>query len=167
VNVRDAQGNLIGSGVVGADGRFNVALVPAVTDGSSLQVQLTDASGNVSQPTSVLSPDLTAPIQPTDLAVADGVTLTGTGEPGATVQVRDAAGNVIGTGQVRADGGFTLTLDPAQANGEFIDVRQTDAAGNASSPLALQVPDITAPEAVQNVVVSADGLTVSGRGEAG
>ncbi|MDZ5605525.1 Ig-like domain-containing protein, partial [Pseudomonas sp. RP23018S] len=133
----------------------------------ALQVDLTDAAGNVSAAASVLTPDLTAPAQPTDLTVADGVTLTGTGEPGATVQVRDAAGNVIGTGQVRADGGFTVTLNPAQANGEFIDVRQTDAAGNTSSPLAFQVPDITAPEAVQNVVVSADGLTVSGRGEAG
>ncbi|MDZ5605526.1 Ig-like domain-containing protein, partial [Pseudomonas sp. RP23018S] len=128
----------------------------------ALQVDLTDAAGNVSAAASVLIPDLTAPAQPMNLAVADGVTLTGTGEPGATVQVRDAAGNVIGTGQVRADGGFTVTLDPAQANGEFIDVRQTDAAGNTSSPLALQVPDITAPDAIQGVVVSADGLTVSG-----
>nr|WP_314493774.1 BapA/Bap/LapF family large adhesin [uncultured Pseudomonas sp.] len=167
VNVRDAQGNLIGTGIVAADGSFNVALNPAVIDGSALQVDLTDAAGNVSQPGSVLSPDLTAPAPLTDLVVANGVTLTGTGESGATVQVRDAQGNLIGTGIVGADGSFTLTLSPAQANGEFIDVRQTDAAGNTSVPLAFQAPDITAPAAVTNVVVGADGVTLSGRGEAG
>jgi hypothetical protein len=30
--------------------------------------------------------------------LADGVTFTGRGEPGATVQVRNAAGSLIGTG---------------------------------------------------------------------
>ncbi|WP_033727806.1 Ig-like domain-containing protein, partial [Pseudomonas cremoricolorata] len=167
VNVRDAEGNVIATGVVAADGTFSVVLDPAVIDGSSLQVDLTDAAGNVSEPASVASPDLIAPAQPTDLSLAEGVTLTGLGEPGATVQVRDASGVIIGSGVVGVDGRFTVELDPAQANGEFIDVRLVDAAGNVSTPLAFQAPDITAPEAVTDVVVSADGLTVSGRGEIG
>ncbi|MFP3409542.1 Ig-like domain-containing protein, partial [Pseudomonas sp. SIMBA_065] len=79
--------------------------------------------GNVSQPGSVTSPDLQAPTQPTELALADGVTFTGRGEPGATVQVRNAAGTVVGTGIVGADGLFSITLAPAQANGEALDVR--------------------------------------------
>ncbi|MBC3499759.1 hypothetical protein HU753_27620, partial [Pseudomonas sp. SWRI67] len=107
------------------------------------------------------------PAQPTDLALADGVTLTGRGEPGATVQVRDAAGTVIGTGLVGADGSFNLTLSPAQANGEALDIRLVDAAGNSSTPLQFDAPDITPPAAVSNIVVGTDGLVLSGRGEAG
>ncbi|WP_238214444.1 BapA/Bap/LapF family large adhesin, partial [Pseudomonas sp. PAGU 2196] len=167
VQVRDAAGNVLATGTVGADGNFVIALDPAVIDGSTLQVTLTDAAGNVSQPGSVTSQDLLPPAQPTDLALADGVTLTGRGEPGATVQVRDAAGTVIGTGLVGADGSFSLTLSPAQANGEALDIRLVDAAGNSSTPLQFDAPDITPPAAVSNIVVGTDGLALSGRGEAG
>ena len=167
VQVRDAAGNLLATGTVGPDGTFVVALSPVVNDGSTLQVTLTDAAGNVSQPGSVTSADLLPPAQPTDLALADGVTFTGRGEPGATVQVRDAAGTVIGTGIVGADGLFSLTLSPAQANGEALDVRLVDAAGNTSAPLQFDAPDITPPAIVSNIVVGGDGLALSGRGEAG
>ncbi|MFG0756586.1 BapA/Bap/LapF family large adhesin [Pseudomonas sp. TYF_14] len=167
VQVRDAAGNILATGTVAADGTFIVTLAPAVNDGSTLQVTLTDAAGNVSQPGSVTSADLLPPAQPTDLALADGVTFTGRGEPGATVQVRDAAGNLIGTGVVGADGLFSLTLSPAQANGEALDVRLVDADGNASAPLQFDAPDITPPEAVTNITVGADGLALSGRGEPG
>ena len=167
VQVRDAAGNIIATGTVGADGTFVIALAPAVNDGSTLQVTLTDAAGNVSQPGSVTSADLLPPAQPTELALADGVTFTGRGEAGATVQVRDAGGNIIGTGIVGADGLFSLTLNPAQANGEALDVRLVDAAGNTSAPLQFDAPDITPPGAVSNIVVGADGLALSGRGEPG
>ncbi|MFG0350877.1 Ig-like domain-containing protein, partial [Pseudomonas sp. zbq_5] len=167
VQVRDAAGNILATGTVAADGTFTITLDPAVNDGSTLQVTLTDAAGNVSQPGSVTSADLLPPEQPTDLALADGVTFTGRGEPGATVQVRDAAANLIGTGVVGADGLFSLTLSPAQANGEALDVRLVDAAGNSSAPLQFDAPDITPPEAVTNITVGADGLALSGRGEPG
>ncbi|CRN06907.1 hypothetical protein PYEL_27300 [Pseudomonas sp. URMO17WK12:I11] len=167
VQVRDAAGNLLATGTVGADGTFTVNLDPAVKDGSSLQVTLTDAAGNISPAASVASPDLVGPAQPTDLALADGVTFTGRGEPGATVQVRDAAGTVIGTGTVGADGAFSITLSPAQANGQALDVRLVDAAGNASAPLQFDAPDITPPEAVTNVLVGPGGTVIGGRGEPG
>ncbi|MCE0782037.1 BapA/Bap/LapF family large adhesin, partial [Pseudomonas sp. NMI542_15] len=167
VQVRDAAGTVLATGTVGADGSFAVTLTPAVNDGSALQVTLTDAAGNVSPPASVTSPDLQAPAQPTELALADGVTFTGRGEPGATVQVRDAGGNLIGTGVVGADGLFSLTLNPAQANGEALDVRLVDTAGNSSAPLQFDAPDITPPTAVSNIVVGNGGLALSGRGEAG
>ena len=167
VEVRDAQGNVLANGTVNPDGSFVLTLSPAVDDGSALQVTLTDAAGNVSQPGTVTAPDLQAPAQPTDLALADGVTFTGRGEPGATVQVRNADGTVIGSGVVGADGAFSLSLSPAQANGEALDVRLVDAAGNSSMPLAFTAPDTTPPAAVSDIVVGADGLALSGRGEAG
>ncbi|MEH6422626.1 Ig-like domain-containing protein, partial [Pseudomonas sp. CGJS7] len=165
VQVRDAAGNILATGNVAADGTFTVTLDPAVNDGSTLQVTLTDAAGNVSQPGSVTSADLLPPAQPTDLALADGVTFTGRGEPGATVQVRDAAGNLIGTGAVGADGLFSIALSPAQANGEALDIRQVDAAGNSSIPLEFTAPDVTPPEAVTDILVGPGGTALSGRGE--
>ncbi|WP_284357354.1 Ig-like domain-containing protein, partial [Pseudomonas putida] len=69
-----------------------------------------------------------------------------------TVQVRDAGGNIIGTGVVGADGLFSVTLSPAQANGEALDVRLVDAAGNSSIPLEFTAPDITPPSAVSDIL---------------
>jgi hypothetical protein len=167
VQVRDAQGNLIASGTVAGDGNFLITLNPPVNDGSSVQVTLTDAAGNVSQPGPVTSPDLQPPAQPTDLALVDGVTFSGKGEANSIVQVRDAGGNLIGTGTVGADGNFSITLSPAQANGETLDVRLLDAAGNASTPLQFDAPDITAPNPVSGIAVGPGGLQLAGSGEAG
>ncbi|MFP3527384.1 Ig-like domain-containing protein, partial [Pantoea sp. SIMBA_072] len=74
---------------------------------------------------------------------------------------------LIGTGIVGIDGLFNVTLAPAQANGEALDVRLVDATGNTSAPLQFDAPDITPPAAVSNVVVGTGGLVLSGRGEAG
>ncbi|WP_442757773.1 MULTISPECIES: Ig-like domain-containing protein, partial [unclassified Pseudomonas] len=172
VSVRGAGGVLLGTAVASADGQFSITLQPPQSDGQALEVSAADAAGNSSPVASITAPDVdtpdtTAPEQPTDLALADGVTFTGRGEPGATVQVRDAAGNLIGTGVVGADGLFSLTLSPAQANGEALDVRLVDAAGNSSTPLQFDTPDITPPDAVSNIAVGADGLALSGRGEPG
>ncbi|WP_330508943.1 Ig-like domain-containing protein [Pseudomonas putida] len=167
VQVRDAQGNVLASGSVNPDGTFQITLDPPVKDGSNLQVVLIDASGNASAPASVVTPDLQPPAQPTNLALADGVTLSGNGEPGATVQAFDASGNLLGTGLVNDTGSFSITLSPAQANGEVLDIRLTDTDGNVSLPLQFDAPDITVPAVVSNIVVGADGLTLGGRGEAG
>ncbi|VVP97466.1 hypothetical protein PS910_03480 [Pseudomonas fluorescens] len=167
VQVRDAAGNVIATGTVADDGTFSLALDPAVVDGSSLQVSLTDAAGNVSAGASVTSPDLTFPAEPSDLALTDGTTLTGGGEPGATVQVRDATGAIIGSGVVGDDGRFSITLTPALTNGEPLDIRQIDSAGNSSPPVVLTAPDTTAPALLDDIVVSADGTSISGRGEPG
>ncbi|MHB2053238.1 Ig-like domain-containing protein, partial [Pseudomonas sp. VEM90] len=172
VSVRGAGGVLLGTAVAGVDGQFSITLQPPQIDGQALEISAADAAGNSSPVASITAPDVdtpdtTAPEQPTDLALAEGVTFTGRGEPGATVQVRDAGGAVIGTGVVGADGLFSLTLSPAQANGEALDVRLVDAAGNSSTPLQFDAPDITPPDAVSSIAVDADGLALSGRGEPG
>ncbi|MBV4515028.1 Ig-like domain-containing protein, partial [Pseudomonas kurunegalensis] len=172
VSVRGADGVLLGSAVAGADGQFSITLQPPQTEGQALEVSAKDAAGNTSPSASISAPDVetpdtTAPDQPINLALASGVTLTGRGEPGATVQVRDAAGNMIGTGLVGADGLFSVTLSPAQANGEALDIRLVDAAGNSSIPLEFTAPDITPPSAVSDILVGSGGLALSGRGEPG
>ncbi|WP_353231720.1 BapA/Bap/LapF family large adhesin [Pseudomonas helleri] len=168
VTVKNAEGAVIGSGPVGADGSFEITLDAAQTNGQTLDVTLTDKAGNVSAATPVIAGDTTAPAAPTDLAVsADGLTLTGKGEINSTVIVKNAAGGQIGVGVVDADGNFSITLDSAQTNGETLNVTLTDAAGNVSQVGSVVAGDTTAPDAPTNIAVSADGLTLTGKGEAG
>ena len=98
--------------------------------------------------------DTTAPDAPADLADAtneDGtVTLTGTAEPGAVVDVTWPDGT---TSQVTADenGDFSATSATAQPEGD-ITATATDASGNASDPAVLAYDadpsaDVTAPVA--------------------
>ncbi|MBA4720690.1 MAG: BapA prefix-like domain-containing protein, partial [Alcanivorax sp.] len=112
--------------------------------------------------------DNVAPDAPTDLAVSgDGSVVTGRGEPGSTVTVRDSDGNVIGEGQTNAEGDFEVELSEPQVDGEELDVSLTDEAGNESEPGQVTAPDSTAPDAPTNVEVSGDGTTVTGEGEPG
>ncbi|GAB7528309.1 hypothetical protein PS3A_07170 [Pseudomonas sp. 3A(2025)] len=168
VNVRTPDGSVLGSAVVGADGNFSVPLDTPQNNGEPLVVDQTDPNGNTSSGTPITAPDTSAPVAPANLQVsADGLTLTGSGEAGATVTVRDASGNVLGTAVVGADGTFSVPLGSAQLNGQTLSVDQTDAAGNVSAQGSITAADSTAPQAPASLQVSADGLTLTGSGEAG
>jgi hypothetical protein len=77
--------------VADASGNYSVTLNPPVYSGASVGVRATDAAGNTSPVTSVAgtgtAPDTTAPVAPTGAISADGTTLSGTAEAGATVGV--------------------------------------------------------------------------------
>ncbi len=166
VVVRDASGVVLGSGTAGADGAFTVRIAPAQANGETLSVTVSDAGGNVSPATVVTAPDITAPALPEAQVGGDGETVAGTGEPGATITVRDAADTVIGTAIVAADGSYSVTLNPAQTNAETVRVSQVDAAGNVSASASVVAPDFTAP-AQPSATIAGDGASVSGTGEPG
>ncbi len=166
VVVRDASGVVLGSGTAGADGAFTVRIAPAQANGETLSVTVSDAGGNVSPATVVTAPDITAPALPVAQIGGDGGTVAGTGEPGATITVRDAADTVIGTAIVAADGSYSVTLTPAQTNAETVRVSQVDAAGNVSASASVVAPDFTAP-AQPSATIAGDGASVSGTGEPG
>ncbi|MGN8359413.1 Ig-like domain-containing protein, partial [Pseudomonas sp. SMN11] len=67
VDVRDANGTVVGSVLVGDDGTFTVALSPAQANGELLNVTAVDADGTSSLPAQVSAPDITAPSAPADL----------------------------------------------------------------------------------------------------
>ncbi|WP_367268647.1 BapA/Bap/LapF family large adhesin [uncultured Sphingomonas sp.] len=166
VTIRDANGAVLGTATVAANGIYNATLTTPQTNGETLQVTQADAAGNVSAPASVVAPDITPPLAPTGSVVDAGATLSGTGEPGATVTIRAAGGTLLGSGQVAPDGSFAVTLNPAQANGQALQLVQTDAAGNASPIVAVTAPDITAPTGL-TATISGDGSFVTGVGEVG
>ena len=65
-------------------------------------------------------------------------------EPGATVTVRDPAGQPLGTATVDPQGNYTLPLATPQANGETLTITQSDPAGNISPATTISAPDTSA-----------------------
>jgi len=168
ITVRDAAGNVIGTGRTGTDGRFEVSLNPPLINKEPVTVTATDAANNVSPPANATAPDLTAPAAATNLDVNDtGTVLTGEGEPGAKVTVTGPDGSTIGTGTVGGDGTFTVTLDPPQTDSQTVTVVLQDEAGNNSPPANATAPDLTAPAAAKNLDVNETGTVLTGEGEPG
>ncbi|MEJ8631741.1 Ig-like domain-containing protein [Sphingomonas sp. I4] len=83
---------------------------------------------------------MTAPSAPTATVNGQGTTITGTGEPGATVTVRDASGQPLGSTTVGSNGNYTLPLTTPQANGGTLTVTQVDPAGNVSPAAIINAP---------------------------
>ncbi|HAV1603824.1 TPA: BapA prefix-like domain-containing protein [Enterobacter hormaechei subsp. steigerwaltii] len=155
ITLKDADGNTIGTGKAGSDGKFTIDLGTPLTNGEQITATATDPSGNTSQGGQVTAPDLTAPDAPANLEVSpDGKTVTGTAEPGSTVTLKDADGNTIGTGKAGSDGKFTIDLGTPLTNGEQITATATDPSGNTSPGVQVTAPDLTAPDAPEIVTVN-------------
>ena len=166
VQVRDGSGALLGSGTVGSNGSYSVTLTQPQTNGQTVTVTQADPAGNVSAPTTAHAPDTTPPAAPTGTVNPNGTIVTGTGEPGATVTVRNGSDAVIGTAVVNAQGNYSVTLTTPQNNGGTLAVTQTDAAGNGSNAINLAAPDITPPSA-PTAIMDPHTFTVSGSAEPG
>ncbi|ENM1057953.1 BapA/Bap/LapF family large adhesin [Enterobacter hormaechei] len=155
ITLKDADGNTIGTGKAGSDGKFTIDLGTPLTNGEQITATATDPSGNTSQGGQVTAPDLTAPDAPANLEVSpDGKTVTGTAEPGSTVTLKDADGNTIGTSKAGSDGKFTIDLGTPLTNGEQITATATDPSGNTSPGVQVTAPDLTAPDAPEIVTVN-------------
>jgi hypothetical protein len=99
-----------------------------------LSVLQADGTGNASAVVTVTALDSQAPNPPSALVLAaNGLTLSGIGEAGATVNVFNAGGTLLGTTTVGVGGTFNVTLNAAQLDGQALTVRQVDVAGNVSA----------------------------------
>ncbi|WP_436861325.1 Ig-like repeat protein Blp2 [Acinetobacter haemolyticus] len=133
VVIKDADGKVIGSGTVDAQGKFEVNISPALTDGKKGTITIEDAAGNQSKPVEInAGKDTIAPDQATVQINAAGDTITGTAEANAKIEIRSADGKVIGSGTVGADGKFTVSISPALTDKNSGKVYVIDAAGNRS-----------------------------------
>lgn len=158
----------VGTAPVGADG--NWSFVPsALPDGMhSLQVSQRDTAGNesaavartITVDTVALAPAIDALPSIAQLYVP---VVTGTGEPGALVTLRDDSGGALGTASAGPDGTWSLQLADPQREQLAVAASQTDLAGNASpwsddsGPVIFDRPSIPSP---------ADGTTVASQGGA-
>lgn len=136
VQIKDADGKVIGSGTADAQGDFQITLSPALQETQKGTVVAEDAAGNVSKPVEIKPGfDSIAPDKPTAQINAEGTSVTGTAEANAKIEIKDATGKVIGTGTADANGKFTITISPALNDNNHAAVSAIDAAGNRSDSL--------------------------------
>ncbi|MFE6645630.1 Ig-like domain-containing protein [Nocardioides sp. NPDC057772] len=178
------DGEVVGTAPVDADGNWSLILTDPLAEGPhTAAATATDDSGNVSSPSTPVdfTVDRTAPEPPVITGPADGSTvgdatpeITGTGEPGATVEVT-IDGEVVGETTVNPDGTWTFTPTEPLADGEHtVTATQTDEAGNTSEvsePVSFTVdassgaPVITSPESGDST--NDNTPTIEGTGNAG
>ncbi|MGX4846277.1 Ig-like domain-containing protein [Enterobacter cloacae] len=98
-------------------------------------------------------------------------TFSGTGQPGATIQIKDSSGNTLASAMVSKDGSWTVKL-PTQTDGEHtwsvvqIDGSKTTSAGSITVTVDTAVASVTlATTAGDNVINASEqsaGFTLSG-----
>ncbi|EKZ0158138.1 cell surface protein [Enterococcus faecalis] len=169
IEVRDAAGTVLGTATTGTDGKYTVTLDPGTaTANQTLSVVAKNASGTESQPATATTPaDVTAPtVDNITGNSGSGYEITGTADPNTTIEVRDPAGAVIGTGTSDANGDFTVTLPTGTTNpGDTLTVIGKDNAGNESQPTEVLVPadaTVTAPTVTGVTGNSVAGYQVTG-----
>lgn len=147
VVVKDAEGNVIGSGTTDAQGRFEIGLSPALGADKKASIVLEDAAGNVSKPLEITAgKDTIAPDKAAAQINAAGDTVTGTAEANSKIEIKGPDGKTIGTGTVGADGKFSVTVSPALTDKNMGKVYVIDAAGNRSDATdVLGAKDTIAP----------------------
>ncbi len=187
ITLKDANGNVLGTGKTGSDGNFTVSLGTPLTNGEQVTATATDAAGNTSQGTTITAPDLTAPDAPTIGSVTDDIDpqtgsvtnggstndprpqLSGTAEAGSTVTIYDG-GVAIGMALVASNGTWTFTpsTDLTESTHQ-ITVRATDAAGNLgpASPVFTLTVDLTPPTTPTAIVLTDDTGAIRGTITAG
>ncbi len=143
------------------NGNWSITPASALADGARLTVTSTDAVGNQSAPATVIV-DATLPPRPT-IEPSNGGELSGTALAGATVQLTDGAGAVIGQAVADAQGNWIFTPQTPLANGTTVNATIT-VAGLSSAP-ASTVIDSVAPNAP--TIAASNGTQLSGTAEAG
>ncbi|MFP7571861.1 Ig-like domain-containing protein [Marivita sp. S2033] len=175
----DAQGNWAVT--------FSVTEIPVGEQDLTINATATDGVGNVSTTsgevrldTSVRNFDITSEAGGADGVVnadeaAQGMTVTGTTEPGATVTI--SLGGVSKAGSVDAVGNWTVTFLPGELPGgeqvSVLSASSTDLAGNTATEtrevifdtdagLLTISPDPVETDDVVNKVEASDGVTLTG-----
>ncbi|KQQ67217.1 Ig-like domain-containing protein [Microbacterium sp. Leaf320] len=151
VHVSIYQGALIGTAVVAEDGRWSVIPTTPLAHGinrlsayqSSVDGDSMNLGGIVLVDALVDPPTVAGPEGEQDLS--EPVELVGTGEQGATIEVRDDAGTVVCSTTVETDGTWTCVIPALEDRDQELSVAQTDRVGNVSTPVAVSIHKTSAP----------------------
>ena len=169
VEVRDADGTVLGMATTGTDGKYTVTLEPGKASANeTITVVAKNATGKESQPATATTPaDLATPtIDSITGNSGKGYEITGTAEPKTTIDVRDADGTIIAATTVNETGQYTVTLPAGVVTpGETITIISKDGAGNESQPATAVIPAdvvLAAPTITKVEGNKANGYTVTG-----
>ncbi|WP_251276931.1 Ig-like domain-containing protein, partial [Enterobacter hormaechei] len=90
---------------------------------------------------------------------SNGITLTGTAEPGSVVTLIDGSGNPFGQAPVDSNGNWSFPLATPLPDGSVVSATATDASGNTSGATSITVDALPPATPVLN---PSNGNTVSG-----
>ncbi|MBC1890729.1 immunoglobulin-like domain-containing protein [Listeria booriae] len=112
-----ANGEVIGSGKVGSDGKYSIAISQQDV-GTKVTATATKGTATSAATTTVTQGDLD---QTTISALTTkSTTAVGTAEPNATIEIKNNAGDVLGSGKVGSDGKYSITIPKQTAGTEVI-----------------------------------------------
>ncbi|EMO5818667.1 Ig-like domain-containing protein [Acinetobacter baumannii] len=168
IEVKNAVGEIVGSGYVDGAGNVSGYLYQVYLHGEELTFVVVDRAGNRS--TEVKQNALIDDIAPNPieniLLDANGQNFTAQAEANTQIEVKNTAGEVVGSGYVDSAGNVSGYLNQVYLKGEELTFVVIDQAGNRSIEVKQTAfLDNTAPENVTNLVFSEDGSYLSGMAE--
>jgi len=132
----DGDGIADETAIVDENGDFEVELEEPLAEGTEITVTQTTADGETSVVEASETVDTTPPVDPT-VNPTDGMMISGTGEPGATIEI-DTNGDGVAdeTAIVDENGEWMVTPETPLGEGAEITVSQTDEAGKSLMKMA-------------------------------
>lgn len=165
IKLYDSNGVLVAEVIVDSNGNWSipVSMFPGgTTVGFSGSFTVTDINGNESAPTMITSIDSIPPASPVTGSI-NGAGMAGTAEPGATVYLLDANGNIIASVLVDSTGHWFIPASsfPNGVISPFVgSIKVVDPAGNESAIVNLNISvDTSAPTQSIPTVQNATGLS--------
>ena len=168
VEVKNAAGEVIGSGSTDSMGNVSGYLYQVYLHGEELTFVVVDRAGNRSA--EIKQNALTDDIAPNPIENIifneNGQKFTAQVEVNTQVEVKNAAGEVVGSGYVDGAGNVSGYLNQVYLKGEELTFVVIDQAGNRSVEVKQTAfLDNTAPENATNLVFSEDGSYLTGMAE--
>jgi len=161
IEVKNAVGEVVGSGSTDSMGNVSGYLYQVYLHGEELTFVVVDRAGNRSTEIkqNVLIDDI-AP-NPIENIVLDshGQNFTAQAEVNTRIEVKNAAGEVIGSGYVDGAGNVSGYFNQVYLHGEELTFIVVDIAGNRSIEVKQNaLIDDVAPPAAANITLASDGL---------
>lgn len=149
-------------------GAYSFTLTTPLLNKEKIDVVARDLAGNVSPSSTIYAPDTTLPEAPSANFDAAGKVISGSAEPGSTVEVRmNGSDSVLKSIKANATtGAYSITLTTALINNEIVNVTARDATGNVSLPKSAKAPDKTKP-AAPTAKFDTTGKYITGNAEPG
>ncbi|MGT2550744.1 biofilm-associated Ig-like repeat protein Blp1 [Acinetobacter geminorum] len=169
VEVKNAAGEVIGSGYVDGAGNVSGYFNQVYLHGEELTFIVVDIAGNrsIEVKQNALIDDVAPPAAANITLASDGL-LLGEAEPNTTVEIIDQYGAVITTMYVGYDGKFYQWINLSQYQTQNLSIVVKDIAGNRSEVAHQLVPVFTdSPIAATELKLDVDGHILTGKATVG
>ncbi|WP_224991548.1 biofilm-associated Ig-like repeat protein Blp1 [Acinetobacter pittii] len=169
VEVKNAAGEVIGSGYVDGAGNVSGYLYQVYLHGEELTFVVVDRAGNRSAEVkqNALIDDIAPnPIENIVLD-ANGQNFIAQAEANTQIEVKNAAGEVIGSGSTDSMGNVSGYLYQVYLHGEELTFVVVDRAGNRSAEIKQNaLTDDIAPNPIENIIFNENGQNFTAQAEA-